>query len=112
MKKLLATKRIAVIAVLLLAFGCAGLQIDTPEKAYLAARDEFNSMLSQYLLHYNSGTPEQQVNWKEQIDPQFEKGNVMLNAWATALKLKEDPAAHEQEFLNLKNALIDMLAGM
>jgi hypothetical protein len=106
------TKRIAVIAVLMLALGCAGMQIDTPDKAYLAARDEFNSMLSQYLLHYNGGTPEQQAKWKEQIDPQFEKGNVILNAWATALKLKEDPYSHEQEFLALKNALIDMLAEM
>jgi hypothetical protein len=108
------TKRIAVIAILMLVlgFGCAGMQIDTPGKAYLAARDEFNSMLSQYLLHYNGGTPEQQAKWKAEIDPQFEKGNVVLDAWSTALKMKEDPTAHEQEFLNLKNALIDMLADM
>jgi len=111
MKKHLMTPT-AVFAVFIMAIGCAGLNIDTPDKAYLAARDEFNSMLSQYLLHYNGGTAEQQVNWKEQIDPQFEKGNVVLNAWSTALKLKEDPAAHEQEFLALKNALIDMLADM
>lgn len=113
MRKLFATKNLAVLIVIALALtgcnGCAGWQIDTNEKIYLTARDEFNSMLGQYLLHYKSGTPEQQEKWKAQIDPQFEKGSVMLDAWSTALKMKADPSAHEQEFLVLKNMLIDML---
>lgn len=111
------TKRSFMI-VLLLCFSlcsCATMgpqSVDTPEKVYLAARTEFNSLLSRYIRYKEEANIETQALWTAKIDPVFYDAAVILDAWGLYVTINgfEDLIEeNQQKFMDIKNELIDLL---
>lgn len=98
-------------------YGCSGLQLGQPDepeivkqkKAYAAARKEFALTLQKYNQYYDRASPEQQAEWKENIDPWFKKVDTALDAWKLAIDNNWDPAAQEQKYLDMKSDLLLLL---
>lgn len=102
---------------LLLLFGCSGLQLGAPDdppelkqdKAYMAAVKEYALTVKKYNQYYEAADPETQAKWKKDIDPTVLKVKKALDAWKLAIDNNWDPATQEQTFLSLKADLIILL---
>jgi len=99
-----------VLAIAVLLSGCAGLNVDTPDKKYLAAQAEFELLLKRYLQYYDDLSPGAQATLKAKVNPVFHKGQLALDMWYSVLGAGGDPAASVETYLNIKNQLIDLIA--
>lgn len=108
-------KAILILIVLSLAVSsCVPLQTATDlshEKRYLAARMEFNNLLSRYLLYKSKEPLDVQGIWTEKYDNVFREGALILDTWGMYLSVDDITSSQESqaEFLEFKNSLIDML---
>ncbi len=100
---------LALIFVLLLVFGCAGRQLDTPDKKYLAARMELNKTMKSYLLHRNTLPEAEKKAMSEKVYPYFRNADLALDAWGAALSGEGDIYMAEEQFLTAKKFLITLL---
>lgn len=112
------TRRNTLVALLIglfiLAFsGCVlfqGAEIpETPEGKYLAARIEFNSVLTRYLDFYDKADAEVQAKCYRDVDPLFDWGHAALSAWSLGLRVGTPTAEYEAEVLKLKNEILVLL---
>lgn len=103
-------KFLSSMVLLLFVASCATMSTSTtPKAAYLKARLEFNTLLQQYLTYYREAPPATQQQWKEQIDPLFKQAAVALDLWGLAVKQGQSGTEQQQEYIKLKNKLLDAL---
>ena len=91
--------------------GCALLQtaLSTPEKKYLAARMEYNKQLTTYVQKFQVQDQATKDVWKEKYSPVFKTADSVLDAWSLLLGGTLPTADNEQEWLDMKNKLIDVI---
>jgi hypothetical protein len=82
------------------------------KEAYLGASLEFNDLVRQYEQYYQEADTELKAELKDNVDPLILKGDTVLDAWALALALGQPTAENQQEWINLKNEIIDALASL
>jgi hypothetical protein len=75
----------------------------TPEAKYLQALKWFNDTQTTYLAQYKVAGPQTQADWHAKIDPLFDTGDQILDAW------KKGDASQEQLWIALQQNLIKML---
>ena len=103
----------ALVITVFLLIGCMGAQApDTPEKAYTVVRIEFNKTLTSYLIEKSKQSDEVHADWTKNVDPVIRDAETALDVWGMALDVKNMDLAmeSEQDFLNAKNKLLDLLA--
>ena len=105
------TAKLLMITIAMVVVGaCTTLSGMTPKQQYLAARIEFNTLQKQYLDAYDKATPDVQAICREKVDPLIDKMESGLDAWSVAVKDGVTADFGNEQFLAMKNQLIDMLA--
>lgn len=97
--------RICVVLAMIVFTACAAINLNTPEKQYLAARAEFNLILEQY-ISIQSQVPDDQ---HKRIVQAFESAQVALDAWSDAVVAHKDPATNIQAWLKAKSLILKIL---
>ena len=90
---------------------CATTSLDTPEKVYMTALDEFTASITKYNAYYDMATAETKAEWKETIDPIIKDANHALDLWGLVLegKSNDTPDAVKYRYLALKTELLKLL---
>ena len=86
--------------------GCATYN---PDKAYVAASEQYNAEVARYEAYYQAATPYQQAVYKDKIDPYILQAGEALNAWGLARAIGSGDAELDA-YLDAKNKMIDALA--
>ena len=86
--------------------GCATFSAD---KAYLAARAQYNDEVRRYEDYYQAATPEQKAQYKKEVDPKILKAERALDLWGATMVLKNGDGTEMGAYLDAKNAMLDAL---
>jgi hypothetical protein len=105
---------IFMVMLFLVVAACANSQeinIDTPEKKYLAARMEFNKTIKSFLAHKTLLPLEQQQVFSDKYRVYFQEVDKALDAWSLIVVGGEDGNVFEAEaaFLTAKQSLLNLL---
>jgi hypothetical protein len=97
---------VAIVIVALFFVGCAGIQLDTPEKKYLAARAELNLLLEQYISLQNEVSDDDHAVAVQA----FETADMALDAWEALLGTDGySPANDVRTWLKAKSVILKIL---
>ena len=89
--------------------GCATMQLDTPEKKYLAARSELNLLLQQYIQVQHHINDTDHAIAKEA----FFTAAAALDAWGGSLgQPGYSPMNDIQVWLKMKNTILRIIGGL
>ena len=102
------------VLMFLMVAACAGngqINIDTPEKKYLAARMEFNKTIKSYLAHKTLLPIEEQAALSAKYKIYFQEVDQALDAWSLIVVGGETGNEFQAEaaFLTAKQTLINLL---
>ena len=68
-----------------------------PKGSFLATQQTFNEMVTTYHAYYQSASPEEQANLKENVDPKIIEALTLLSQINEALRLGIEPSKIDKE---------------
>lgn len=107
MKKLV----LPVIILLVICFGCAsmGINLNTPEKKYLAAREELNLLLEEYIKVQNGVSNADH----EAAKTAFKAADMALDSWGSRLgETDYNYMADMKLWLEAKSVVLEIIGGL
>jgi hypothetical protein len=89
---------------LLLVFACSSMY-----GTYYTVDKQFTDAVTQYNIKFEAASPTLQARWKKEIDPVIIRANTALDLWKVAIDTEGNISEHQDEFLQLKTTLFDLL---
>ena len=98
---------IAVVIMVGMLFACA---TQSAYQIYTTAEKQFIALAEQYEIWYQAANPEQQAEWKKNVDPLFKQGDRLLDEWHTLMLIGDDTTQVAGQLDLLKTRILMALA--